>query len=185
VPGAPRSASFKHPGCPPRRSSGAARVVARSEVSAQGRTSRSKCVPNRDRSARAGDQGMAARAVGAIPTLSRPAVSRSTSVERPFAFGPTATLAGGEAQRAKMIRHLGPSLTDVTYVFDEPTAGLHPRDVQRMNNLLLRLREGQHCARRRARAGDDSGCRPRRRSRARCRNGGPAVPSPVAISTTG
>jgi excinuclease UvrABC ATPase subunit len=51
------------------------------------------------------------------------------------------TLSGGEAQRTKMIRHLGSSLTDVTYVFDEPTAGLHPHDVQRMNDLLLRLRD--------------------------------------------
>ncbi|MDQ6708980.1 MAG: excinuclease ABC subunit UvrA, partial [Candidatus Dormibacteraeota bacterium] len=54
---------------------------------------------------------------------------------------PAATLSGGEAQRVKMIRHLGSSLTDVTYVFDEPTAGLHPHDVQRMNDLLLRLRD--------------------------------------------
>ncbi|GGV84977.1 ABC transporter [Streptomyces griseoloalbus] len=51
------------------------------------------------------------------------------------------TLSGGEAQRVKMIRHLGSSLTDVTYVFDEPTIGLHPHDIQRMNNLLLRLRD--------------------------------------------
>jgi excinuclease UvrABC ATPase subunit len=54
---------------------------------------------------------------------------------------PTGTLSGGEAQRTKMIRHLGSSLTDVTYVFDEPTTGLHPHDVQRMNQLLLRLRD--------------------------------------------
>ncbi|MGW0666062.1 ATP-binding cassette domain-containing protein [Streptomyces sp. NPDC002746] len=54
---------------------------------------------------------------------------------------PTGTLSGGEAQRVKMIRHLGSSLTDVTYVFDEPTAGLHPHDIQRMNRLLLRLRD--------------------------------------------
>lgn len=51
------------------------------------------------------------------------------------------TLSGGEAQRVKMIRHLGSSLTDVTYVFDEPTVGLHPHDIQRMNSLLLRLRD--------------------------------------------
>ena len=51
------------------------------------------------------------------------------------------TLSGGEAQRTKMIRHLGSSLTDVTYVFDEPTIGLHPHDIQRMNELLLRLRD--------------------------------------------
>ncbi len=54
---------------------------------------------------------------------------------------PTGTLSGGEAQRTKMIRHLGSSLTDVTYVFDEPTIGLHPHDIQRMNDLLLRLRD--------------------------------------------
>jgi excinuclease UvrABC ATPase subunit len=54
---------------------------------------------------------------------------------------PAGTLSGGEAQRTKMIRHLGSSLTDVTYVFDEPTAGMHPHDIQRMNNLLLRLRD--------------------------------------------
>ncbi len=54
---------------------------------------------------------------------------------------PSGTLSGGEAQRVKMIRHLGSSLTDVTYVFDEPATGLHPHDVQRMNNLLLRLRD--------------------------------------------
>lgn len=51
------------------------------------------------------------------------------------------TLSGGEAQRTKMIRHLGSSLTDVTYVFDEPTVGLHPHDVQRMNDLLIQLRD--------------------------------------------
>ncbi|WP_434994315.1 ATP-binding cassette domain-containing protein [Arthrobacter sp. Ld5] len=51
------------------------------------------------------------------------------------------TLSGGESQRTKMIRHLGSSLTDVTYVFDEPTIGLHPHDIQRMNELLLRLRD--------------------------------------------
>ncbi|MDT5332995.1 MAG: hypothetical protein QOF31_4292 [Mycobacterium sp.] len=51
------------------------------------------------------------------------------------------TLSGGEAQRTKMIRHIGSSLTDVTYVFDEPTTGLHPHDIQRMNDLLLRLRD--------------------------------------------
>jgi excinuclease UvrABC ATPase subunit len=54
---------------------------------------------------------------------------------------PSGTLSGGEAQRVKMIRHLGSSLTDVTYVFDEPTVGLHPHDVQRMNDLLLQLRD--------------------------------------------
>lgn len=54
---------------------------------------------------------------------------------------PSGTLSGGEAQRTKMIRHLGSSLTDVTYVFDEPTIGLHPHDIQRMNGLLIRLRD--------------------------------------------
>ena len=53
---------------------------------------------------------------------------------------PAGTLSGGEAQRVKMVRQLGSSLTDVTYVFDEPTIGLHPHDIQRMNDLLLRLR---------------------------------------------
>ncbi|WP_241844967.1 ATP-binding cassette domain-containing protein [Streptomyces silvensis] len=54
---------------------------------------------------------------------------------------PSGTLSGGEAQRVKMVRHLGSSITDVTYVFDEPTVGLHPHDIQRMNDLLLRLRD--------------------------------------------
>jgi len=54
---------------------------------------------------------------------------------------PSGTLSGGESQRVKMIRHLGSSLTDVTYVFDEPTIGLHPHDIQRMNELLLQLRD--------------------------------------------
>ena len=54
---------------------------------------------------------------------------------------PSGTLSGGEAQRTKMIRHLGSPLTDVTYVFDEPTIGLHPHDVQRMNDLLVQLRD--------------------------------------------
>jgi excinuclease UvrABC ATPase subunit len=54
---------------------------------------------------------------------------------------PSGTLSGGEAQRTKMIRHLGSSLTDVTYVFDEPTIGMHPHDIQRMNDLLLQLRD--------------------------------------------
>ncbi|GAA4521699.1 MULTISPECIES: excinuclease ABC subunit UvrA [Nonomuraea] len=54
---------------------------------------------------------------------------------------PAGTLSGGEAQRTKMIRHLGSALTDVTYVFDEPTIGLHPHDIQRMNDLLKRLRD--------------------------------------------
>ncbi|MEU6963925.1 excinuclease ABC subunit UvrA [Streptomyces chrestomyceticus] len=54
---------------------------------------------------------------------------------------PAGTLSGGEAQRVKMVRHLGSSLSDVTYVFDEPTVGLHPHDIRRMNDLLLRLRD--------------------------------------------
>src|SRR5205085_11786065 len=54
---------------------------------------------------------------------------------------PSGTLSGGEAQRVKMIGHLGSSLTDVTYIFDEPTIGLHPHDIRRMNDLLLRLRD--------------------------------------------
>jgi excinuclease UvrABC ATPase subunit len=54
---------------------------------------------------------------------------------------PSGTLSGGEAQRTKIVRHLGSSLSDVTYVFDEPTVGLHPHDIQRMNDLLLRLRD--------------------------------------------
>src|SRR5690242_12224331 len=54
---------------------------------------------------------------------------------------PSGTLSGGEAQRVKMVRHLGSALTDITYVFDEPTIGLHPHDIQRMNDLLLQLRD--------------------------------------------
>jgi len=54
---------------------------------------------------------------------------------------PSGTLSGGESQRTKMIRHLGSALTDISYVFDEPTTGLHPHDIQRMNDLLLRLRD--------------------------------------------
>jgi excinuclease UvrABC ATPase subunit len=54
---------------------------------------------------------------------------------------PSGTLSGGEAQRTKMIRHLGSSLTDITYVFDEPTIGMHPHDIQRMNQMLLQLRD--------------------------------------------
>ncbi len=54
---------------------------------------------------------------------------------------PSGTLSGGESQRTKMIRHLGSSLTDVTYVFDEPTIGLHPHDIERMNDLVLQLRD--------------------------------------------
>ena len=75
---------------------------------------------------------------------------------------PSGTLSGGEAQRVKIIRHLGSALTDATYVFDEPTAGLHPHDIQRMNGLLLRLRDKrQHGPSRRAQAGGDRDRRPR------------------------
>ena len=79
---------------------------------------------------------------------------------------PAGTLSGGEAQRTKMIRHLGSSLTDITYVFDEPTIGLHPHDIERMNRLLAAAaRQGQHRPRRRAQAGDDPHRRPRHRPR--------------------
>src|SRR5690606_13480439 len=54
---------------------------------------------------------------------------------------PAGTLSGGEAQRVKMIRHLGSALTDITYVFDEPSIGLHPHDIAKMNELLLQLRD--------------------------------------------
>src|SRR3979411_1440581 len=79
------------------------------------------------------------------------------SLDRPWG-----TLSGGEAQRTKMIRHLGSSLTDVTYVFDEPTIGLHPHDIQRMNTLLLQLRANGNPAlvvenQRAAHAGADGG----------------------------
>ena len=83
---------------------------------------------------------------------------------------PSGTLSGGEAQRTKMIRHLGSSLTDVTYVFDEPTIGLHPHDIQRMNDLLLQLRDKGNTVlvvEHKPEAIDDR--RPRRRPRARRR----------------
>ena len=84
---------------------------------------------------------------------------------------PAGTLSGGEAQRTKMIRHLGSSLTDVTYVFDEPTIGLHPHDIERMNRSAApAARQGQHRAGRRAQAGDHRDRRPRRRPRARRRH---------------
>ena len=77
---------------------------------------------------------------------------------------PAGTLSGGEAQRTKMIRHLGSALTDVTYVFDEPTIGLHPHDVERMNDLLLRLRDkGNTVPGRGAQARGDRRRRPRGR----------------------
>jgi len=85
---------------------------------------------------------------------------------------PSGTLSGGEAQRVKMIRQLGSSLTDVTYVFDEPTIGLHPHDIQRMNELLLQTaRQGQHRAHGRAQARGDRDRRPRRRPRSGCGHG--------------
>ena len=81
--------------------------------------------------------GAAARRAAAHPRLvRRDRAGLPLSLDRP-----SGTLSGGEAQRTKMIRHLGSSLTDVTYVFDEPTIGLHPHDIQRMNDLLLQLRD--------------------------------------------
>ena len=114
--------------------------------------------------------------------------------------GPSGTLSGGEAQRTKMIRHLGSSLTDVTYVFDEPTIGLHPHDIQRMNDLLLQLRDKgntvlvvEHKPEAIAIAdhvvdlGPGAGSRRRHHLlRGHRRRGcGPAAPSPAATSTTG
>ena len=82
---------------------------------------------------------------------------------------PAGTLSGGEAQRTKMIRHLGSSLTDVTYVFDEPTIGLHPHDIDADEPAAApAARQGQHRPRRRAQAGDDRDRRPRRRPRPGC-----------------
>lgn len=112
---------------------------------------------------------------------------------------PAGTLSGGEAQRAKMIRHLGSSLTDVTYVFDEPTIGLHPHDIDRMNDLLLRLRDkgntvlvvehkpetiaiADHAVDLGPMAGSKGA---RSSSRGASRSCGPATPSPGATSTTG
>ena len=111
---------------------------------------------------------------------------------------PTGTLSGGEAQRTKMIRQLGSSLTDVTYVFDEPTVGLHPHDIARMNDLLLRLRDKgntvlvvEHKPQTIAIANHvvDLGPGPARRaapsaSRAPSRRCGPAAPSPASTWTT-
>ena len=110
------------------------------------------------------------------------------------------TLSGGEAQRTKMIRQLGSSLTDVTYVFDEPTIGLHPHDIAADERAAAAAaRQGQHRAGRRAQAGGDRDRRPRRRSRPRRRarpaarwcsrapstGCGPAARSPGGTSTTG
>jgi excinuclease UvrABC ATPase subunit len=81
----------------------------------------------------------------AAPLLAKLAATLESFVEIGLGYlsleRPSGTLSGGEAQRVKMIRHLGSSLTDVTYVFDEPTIGLHPHDIHRMNDLLLRLRD--------------------------------------------
>ena len=113
---------------------------------------------------------------------------------------PSGTLSGGEAQRTKMIRQLGSSLTDVTYVFDEPTIGLHPHDIAADERpAAAAARQGQHRAGRRAQAGGDRDRRPRRRSRPRRRHGGRrggvrghasrgcgrAARSPGGTSTTG
>ncbi|MCL8251966.1 excinuclease ABC subunit UvrA [Aeromicrobium fastidiosum] len=84
-------------------------------------------------------------APGAEPLLEAIAATLGSFVDIGLGYlsldRPAGTLSGGEAQRTKMIRHLGSALTDVTYVFDEPTIGLHPHDVERMNRLLLRLRD--------------------------------------------
>ena len=84
-------------------------------------------------------------AAGVAPLLARLAETLDHFIEIGLGYlsldRSSATLSGGEAQRVKMIRHLGSALTDVTYVFDEPTAGLHSHDIQRMNRLLLRLRD--------------------------------------------
>ena len=89
---------------------------------------------------------------------------------------PSGTLSGGEAQRTKMIRHLGSSLTDVTYVFDEPTIGLHPHDIAADERAAAAAaRQGQHGARRGAQAGGDRDRRPRRRPRPRRGHGGRQV----------
>ena len=81
---------------------------------------------------------------------------------------PSGTLSGGEAQRVKMVRHLGSSLTDISYVFDEPTIGLHPHDIQRMNDFAAPTAgQGQHAACRGTQARGDRDRRPRRRPRPR------------------
>ena len=113
---------------------------------------------------------------------------------------PSGTLSGGEAQRVKMIRQLGSSLTDVTYVFDEPTIGLHPHDIERMNELLLQLRDKgntvlvvEHKPETIAIADHVVDLGPKRRaptaarwcSRAPSRGCAPATRSPAATSTTG
>ncbi len=83
------------------------------------------------------------------PTVAPLVATISHAVETAITIGlgyltlgrPSGTLSGGEAQRTRMVRHLGSALTDVTYVFDEPTSGLHPHDIERMNTLLLQLRD--------------------------------------------
>ncbi len=157
--------------------------------------------PARCRSATWPNGSWPRRAVGRARLRSRCSRPSTRSWRSGWATSPRPAVGhavGREAQRTKMIRHLGSSLTDVTYVFDEPTTGLHPHDVQRMNDLLLEAAgQGQHGARRGARAGDDRNRRPRRRPRPRRRYGrrtvcfegtvegcGPGAPSPGAISTT-
>ena len=100
----------------------------------------------RDADQRAGRRGCAASTQPSVaPLLAALRATLDSFVEIGLGYlvldRPSGTLSGGEAQRTKMIRHLGSSLTDVTYVFDEPTIGLHPHDIQRMNGLLLRLRD--------------------------------------------
>ena len=128
-----------------------------------------------------------------------PRLVRGDRVGIPLLDRPSGTLSGGEAQRTKMIRHLGSSLTDVTYVFDEPTIGLHPHDIERMNDLLLQLRDKgntvlvvEHKPETIAIAdhvvdlGPGAGTAGEPSvSRARSRSCGPAAPSPAAIPTTG
>ena len=115
------------------------------------------------------------RAVGGAAARRAAAHSLDSFVEIGLGYlsldRPSGTLSGGEAQRTKMIRHLGSSLTDVTYVFDEPTIGLHPHDIQRMNDLLLQLRDKGNTVlvvEHKPEVIDDR--RPRRRSRPRRRH---------------
>ena len=97
---------------------------------------------------------------------------------------PSGTLSGGEAQRTKMIRHLGSSLTDVTYVFDEPTIGLHPHDIERMNQLLLQLRDKGNTVLVVEHKPGRAPAAARSASRARSTHCGRAAPSPGGTSTT-
>ncbi|MDT0267057.1 excinuclease ABC subunit UvrA [Streptomyces sp. DSM 44915] len=87
--------------------------------------------------------GLAAPEVGPLLTALRELLDSLVEIGLGYLSldRPSGTLSGGESQRVKMVRHLGSSLTDVTYVFDEPTTGLHPHDIQRMNGLLLGLRD--------------------------------------------